>query len=259
MASAQAYTRPDDNVAPNATWSVTVGTAATGYPVSQIATLNPAKGFKANQTTATVRATFGASQVLVGVAIVNHNLDGASVTITSGSGLSQTIAIEPNSGGQNSPTIKDFSSALLAQRTSTTFDIAVVSNVLGNVAIGEVLLLTAIRDLRWIWGLKFRPKRLVTRHTTFGGTHLQYDKRIRVLVMSGKIQLKTEETAMRTLEDEARGEVQPWLVWPERLTSNRVHFVKFVPGTFDWSPQSIGSTEITIEAEEMSQGPPLFP
>lgn len=259
MASPQAYARPGDDVAPSATWSVTSGAAATGYPASNVGNRNPAKPFKATGTSATLRATFGSAQVLVGVVLVNHNLAGAgAVSIASGSGLSQPVPIAANSGGQCTNAVLDFSSASLGQRTSTTFDVAVSGGVLGNVAIGEIVLLTAIRDLTWIWGVTTRPKRLVKRQQTFGGTHLLYNKRVRVYTFSGQTDLQSEEAAMRVLEEEAQGEVLPWVLWPDRAV-NQAHYVQFAPGTFAWTHQSFGFTDIPIEAEELSMGPPLFP
>lgn len=258
MASPQAYARPGDDIAPDATWSVTSGAADAAYPVANVANRNPAKPFKATGTSATIRATYGASQVLVGVALINHNLAGATVSITSGAGLSEAVAIGANSGGQCTPAFLDFSTALLAQRTSTTFNLVISGGALGNIAIGEVLLLTAIRDLTWIWGLTIRPKRLIQRQTTFGGTHLQYNKRVRVHVISAQTDLQSEEAAMRTLEEEAQGELLPWLIIPARAV-NACYYVQFVPGTFAWTPQSDGFTDIPIEAEEVSAGPPLFP
>jgi hypothetical protein len=260
VASPSAYARPGDDVAPNATWSVTSGAAATGYPASQVGNRNPAKPFKATGTSATIRATFGSAQVLVGVALINHNLAGAaSVVITSGAGLNQVIPVAANAGGQCTHAILDFSAASSGQRTSTTFDIAVTTGVLGNVAIGEVLLLTAIRDLSWLWGLTVRIKRLVRRAgTTFGATDLQYNKRVRIRVIAAKTDAQTVEAEMRTLEEEAQGEVFPWLIWYDR-TVNEAFYVKFQPGAFSWTPQSTGFTDIPIEAEELSSGPPLFP
>lgn len=254
----QAYCRPADNIAPNATWSVVSGTANSAYPVGNVGNRNPGRPFKATGTSVRIRATFGSPQILLGVALFNHNLAGASsVAILSGASLNQAIPIAPNQGVFCTPPILDFSAALLAQRTSTTFDIDVAGGVLGNIAIGEVALLTAIRDLRWVYGLRMKPKRLVTRQSTFGGTHLQYNKRIRILTASGRVELQTEEAAMRLLEEEAQGEVQPWVLWPERAV-NHACFVKFLPGTFEWSPKSFGSTEMPIEVEEVSSGPPLF-
>lgn len=259
MASPSAYCRPGDDVAPNATWSIVSGTADAAYPESNVANRNPAVPFKATGTSATIRATFGASQVLVGVALINHNLAGATVSITSGSGLSQSIPIAANSGGQCTNAILDFSAASLGQRTSTQFNIVVSGAVLGNVAIGEVLLLTAIRDLEWLWGLRVQPKRLYVRAgKTFGATDLQYNKRIRIRVVSAQTEAQAVEAEMRTLEEEAQGEGFPWVIWYERAV-NECLYVKFAPGTFSWSPQSTGFTQIPIEAEEVSSGPPLFP
>lgn len=260
MASDTRYARPNDNVSPNATWTVQSGSAAaSGYPASNVGNRNPAKPFKSVGTSTTLRATFGSNQVLVAVAIINHNLAGASsVVLTSGAGLNQTVTIPANdSDGQCLNPFLDFSSAALAQRTSTTFDLAITTNALGNVAIGEILLLTALRDLRWMWGLKFQPGRAVVRHRTFGGSLLAYDKKIRVRRASGRVQLQSEETAMRLLETEGRGEVYPWLLIPVR-TVNDCWFVQFVPGSFAYMPRSLGSTELVIEAEEVSSGPPLF-
>lgn len=255
----QAYTRPSDDVAPDATWSLTAGTAETGYPPSYVGNRNPAKPFKAAGTSATLRATFGASQVLVGVAIINHNWAGASsVVITSGSGLNEAITVPANVGGQCVDCILDFSAELLAQRTSTTFDIAVSTGVLGNVAIGEILLLTAIRDLRWSWGLKVKPKRYVVKHPTFGMSALKYDKRVLVHEVTAMVDLQTEEADMLALEAEAKGEILPWLVWP-KTTENRVHYVQFRPDTFERLFQSEGITQMPIHADEISKGPPLFP
>jgi hypothetical protein len=239
---------------------VTSGAAATGYPASNVGNRNPAKPFKATGTSATIRATFGASQVLVGVAIINHNLAGAtSVSITSGSGLSQTIPIAANSGGQRTDAILDFSAASSGQRTSTTFDIVVSGGALGNVAIGEVLLLTAIRDLNWLWGLTVKPEYLVkTAGKTFGASPLKYPKRIRIRRVSAVIDAQTEEAGQRIHFEEAQGETFPWLLWYD-VAVNDAMYVQFVPGSFSWSPQSLGFTQIPIEAEELSSGPPLFP
>lgn len=256
---ASKYTRPSDNVSPNATWSVVSGTAATGYPAANVADLNPAKPFKATGTSVTLRATFGSAQVLKGVALANHNGAGATTRkITSGSGLDQTIAIEANSGGQCVNPILDFSSASSGQRTSTTFDIELSGGVLGNIAIGEIVLLTELRDLPWSWGVRTKPQRLVKRQTTFGGTLLQYNKRVLVHRFSAEIELADDEAALRLLEMESQGEVFPWVLWPD-TSVNRCHLVQFEPGTFEWVHAMPGFTTIPVEAVELSMGPPLFP
>lgn len=258
--TAQAYWRPSDDLAPSATWSLTAGTAVAGYGPSRVANRNPAQAFKATGTSATLRATFSGDVVLVGVGIANHNLAGASsVVITSADGLNEAISILPNVGGQRQDTLLDFSAASLAQRTSNIFDVAVTSTVLGNVAIGEILLLAAIRDLRWSWGLKIKPRRHVIRAgQTFGATRLQYNKRILVHDAIGQVDLQTEEAAMLALEAEAEGEIHPWGLWPD-VTTPRFHYVQFAPDTFERLFASPGMTTMPIVVHELSAGPPLFP
>jgi hypothetical protein len=214
---------------------------------------------KATGDNVKLRATFPAPVVLVGVAIVNHNLAGAgSVVLVSGSGLNEAITVPANTGRQSNAPILDFSAALLAQRTSTTFDLEVAGGVLGNIAIGQIVLLTAIRDFRWNWGVKITPMRLVSRRATFGATHLQYDKRIRIYKITGRVDLQTEEAAMVFLEEEAEGENHPWIIWPV-VAVGVCYYVKFDPGTFSWTWETFGFTAMPLEATEVSKGPPLFP
>lgn len=260
MPSVSLYARPGDDVSPNATWSMVVGSANAAYPVSNLGNRNPAKPFKSTGTTATMRATFGVSQVLVGVAVINHNLAGAtSVKILSGTGLNQTITIPANGAdGQCVNPFLDFSAAASVQRTSTTFDIEVTTGVLGNLAIGEVLLLTARRDLRWIWGLTMTPDYLIQGPgDTFGGSLLQYDKKIRQRSWVGRTQLQAVEAEMNTLHQQAKSAIFPWLLIEDRNV-NECAYVQFVRGSYKRTPRSIGSTEIAIEVRESSSGPPLF-
>lgn len=257
--AAAAYARPSDDIAPSATWSLTSGAAAGGYPVANVKNLNPAKPFKATGTSATLRATYGSPQTIVAIAILNHNLAGLSaLAIQSGSGLNQALTVPPNAGGQCVPFIVDLSTLSSVQRTSTTFDLVVTTTVLGNVAIGEVLLLTSIRDLWVSWGQQTQPQRLVIDARTFGGSPLLYNKRVLVHRLTGQVEPSEYEATLRTLETEAEGSVHPWLVWPD-VTVSRCHYVKFSPGTFRWTRQAPNLSTIPVDLEEMSAGPPLFP
>lgn len=264
MAS-QKYARAGDNVAPDATPTLTSGSVAAGSALANVVDRNPAKALRLAGTSGTIRFTFGAGVELVGIAIVNHNLVGATVTLTNnggGGGISgQAIAIAANGlDAQCTNAILDFTLLYSAtQRTATQWDVAISGAALGNVAIGEILLLTAIRDLRWMWGVTVRPTRaIVTPGTTFGESHLRYNKRIRRRRFSGKLQLQSEEAGMRLLEEEAQGEYFAWLLWPD-IAVNDCWLVQFEPGSFQWAGRSIGSTEIPIEGSEVSSGPPLFP
>jgi hypothetical protein len=257
VASYDRFCRPTDIRQP--TWSVTSGAANAAYPVANLGDTRPDKPFKATGTSVTVRGTFGASTTLVGIVIVNHNLAGATATLTSGSGLNQSLTIPDNRGGQSFAVIKDFSSADSGQRTSTTFDVAITGGLLGNIAMGEILLISTWRDLLWMYGLSVHPKRHVVRQRTFGASLLQYNKRIVQYELRGICRRQDQEAELRALELETQGEVFPWLIVREPGGNNQdAYYVQFVPGTFEWLRRVVGSTEIPIVAETVSSGPPLF-
>jgi hypothetical protein len=261
VASRSRYSRPSDIKQPTVGWSVTSGAANASFPVANLGDKRPDKPFKATGTSVTVRATFSLSTVLTGIAIFNHNLEGASVTLTSATGLSIALTIPSNTGGQSNPIIRDFTASTLSQRDSTQFNLVITGGLLGNVAIGEVLLIGdgGWRELDWSWGLTWKPRRLVRTHMTFGASQLQYNKRIRIREGRGLVKRQTSEAAMRVLEEETQGEVHPWLVVATPDTAPpEGYYVKFAPGSFEWRPTSPGSTEIPIHVVELSNGPPLF-
>lgn len=254
-----AYARPSDDVSPSAAWTLTAGTPDSANPVTTLGNRRPEKPFKAGSTSATARATFGAPVTLVAIAILNHNLAGAaSVVLTSGDGLSVSLTVPANVGGQSVHFLTDLTAEPVLERTSTTFDLAVTTNALGNVAIGEVLLLTAVRDLWVSWGQTLQPDRLVVDQRTFGATSLLYNKRILSHRFTGTVEPAEYEAEMRTLEAEAEGPVHPWLLWPD-VTTSRCHYVKFGAGTFKVTRQAPGLSPIPFDLVEVSPGPPLFP
>jgi hypothetical protein len=249
---------PQADEAPNAQWSVVSGTENVEYPASYLGNRNPARPFKATGTSVTARATFGSDVILVGVSIQNHNLAGATVSITSGSGLSQPIPTPANDYDDLwiGPWL-DFSSALLVQRTSTQFNIVVTGGLLGPIAIGEVILITAFTDLNLKLGAKYQPTRLQIRHRTWGASHLQYDKRIRIRTAKGMLDLRSDEATMRRLEAEAIGGYHPFLFIPDEDV-NEAWYVQLVPGSFSYSLQTHGVTQMPFEVQEISSGPRLY-
>jgi hypothetical protein len=266
----QLYSRPGDNVAQDATPTLATGTVAGGSAIANINDLRPGKATRLTGTSGTFRFTFGAPVELVAMAICNHNLAGASVALTNsgGGGGIVGLPVPVAANGSDDQCVNPWLSFdgsvtghpvyLAAARTSSVWDVAITGALLGNVAVGEILLLTALRDLRWMWGVKFWPGRyIVSPGTTFGESHLRYNKRIRRRRFSGTVQLQTEEQAMRLLEAEAQGEYHGWLLVP-KVGDNDCQFVQFNPGSFSFSPKSIGSTDMTIEGTEVSSGPPLF-
>ncbi len=256
------FSLPTDDVAPNATVTVTSGTANAEYPASFLVNRNPSKPGKATGAAITYRFTWSGTQIIAAIAIINHNLDGATVTLTSGSGVNEAITIPDNTPGLYPTCVNPFhdlrAEYTVGQRTDDVWDLAITGGVLGNVAIGEVLFLTDLREMPLKWGLKLSPSRGVIRHKTFGGSLLQYNKRIQIRSCSASVDWEEDRALFRQLEQEASGQVVPFLFIPDEA-ENDAWYVQLSGDSFHERPTNPGIIEMPIEMVEVSPGPPLFP
>lgn len=144
------YCRASDIVTANATLALTAGTADANYPLTNINDSNAATVFKSTGTNATIQATFGSPQTLQGLAIVNHNLTGATVTVTNGAGFNQSFAIpaKPEDGLTLDPWM-DYRS--LANTSSTVWTVT-ITGAATVVAIGELVLIATLRSIEMLIG-----------------------------------------------------------------------------------------------------------
>lgn len=251
------YARPSDNVAPNATVTVTAGAENAEFPAAFLVDLRPDKPAKLTGTSGTYRFTFSGNQILEGVVIAGHNLAGAVVTLTCAAGVNQVIAIPANVGGQPVTAWIDLRESFTeAQRTDDIWDLA-ITGASAAIGIGEVLLLTNLRELDWIWGPTITPEYDTVQHRTFGRARILYDKRILVHRMRGQVNLEADYSDLRALHAEARGPVNVFVIIPDEDT-NEAFLMAFTPTGFSWSPTDPGITQMPMELEQVSNGPPLF-
>jgi hypothetical protein len=147
------YNRVSDNVAPNATLSLTSGTVNGSYPLANLVDGNPAKPAKTTGTTAIIRAAFAAPQAIDIVAFGPHNLAGATVSIQNESGLNQAIAIPANTeDGLSVNPFVDLTGITLATRTGQNWDLH-ISGAANPIAIGEYMLIATKRTMPILWGV----------------------------------------------------------------------------------------------------------
>lgn len=142
---------PSSNVAPTATPTWAVGTPMSGYAVANVLTLVPGDVAKANETTATLRLTWGAPVTPVAVVFIHTNWGGASsVTATSGGAMApQAVTIRETRDGLCECGWLDLRG--VANTSLSQLNIAVVGAD-GPVAIGTILVLTSIESPRTKWG-----------------------------------------------------------------------------------------------------------
>jgi hypothetical protein len=198
------FALPTEDVAPNATVTVTSGTANAEYPAANLVNRNPAKPGKATGVAITYRFTWSGNQIIRAIAIINHNLDGATVTLSNAAGVNQALTIPDNTTGLYPHCVnpwRDLSEDwTVGQRTDDIWDLAITGGALGNVAIGEVCFLTDLNELHLIWGAKLSPSHLNITHKTFGGSSLKYNKRILINGAAGRVDLDTDRDLMSQLD-----------------------------------------------------------
>jgi hypothetical protein len=255
------FALPTEDVAPNATVTVTSGTANAEYPAANLVNRNPAKPGKATGVAITYRFTWSGNQIIRAIAIINHNLDGATVTLSNAAGVNQALTIPDNTTGLYPHCVnpwRDLSEDwTVGQRTDDIWDLAITGGALGNVAIGEVCFLTDLNELHLIWGAKLSPSHLNITHKTFGGSSLKYNKRILINGAAGRVDLDTDRDLMSQLDHESAGTIVPFVFIPHE-DENEAWYVQNT-GEFSKAYANPGITEMPFVVEEVSEGPPLFP
>jgi hypothetical protein len=258
MANAQ-YARPSENVAPNATPSLTAGTANAAFPLANLIDLNPAKPFKATGTSATIRFTFGGSQTIKAIVIVTHNLVGATVALTNNGGMaSQAIAIPANAeDGHSVNPFKDLS--LVASNAGTQWDLA-ITGAANPIAIGEILLLSEWRTLtpNVDWGIDDVDIHPAIVHRTDGGVRLVYDRGVRWRELDGLITGVTDaqRALLLALARDARNHVKNWPFVLDPLV-NDARFLHFADERVGFKLEHLDSSPFIVRLQEESRGLPL--
>lgn len=137
--------RPSDIITDSGTVSLTAGTANSVFPLTNLYDRNAASVFKSTGTSATIQVVYGASKTLQGIALINHNLTGATVTVTNAAGFSKVLAIP--AAVEDALTLDPWDDYRgLANTSSTTWTVT-ITGAATVVAIGELLLIQTLRTI----------------------------------------------------------------------------------------------------------------
>jgi hypothetical protein len=237
------------NVAVNATFTMTNQDST--YPATKGNDKDPALPLKSTTTSTVITITFSGNVVLQAIALINHNLVGATCTLANAAGYSQTITIPARtSDGQCVNAWRD-----MRTDANTTDDIwtLTITGASANVAIGEILLVTTLNELNWRYGVEFASTHPVIQLTTFYRSRLTYDTGIRVRRASGVLRKETDKATLLSLWQQTKGPVLPFLLIPE-LANNDAWMVRFTEDEFEWTPQGPLATDASVVVEELSSG-----
>jgi hypothetical protein len=239
------------NVASTATLSLTAGAAATGFPVTNGNNGRPDVALKTTAATATIRATFS-SMTVQGVAIINHNRPSTSVTLSSSGGLSSTLALPANGDdGYSIAGFKDLT-GLAGTTGITTLDFAIPTGS-GNVAIGEIVIISSLSTMDVTWGVSHAEVHPIIEHRTEYDVSLIYDLGCRYRVLSAPIVRESERAAITALHRACKGRVTPFLFVLDSAVNDPM-LVRFKDIALPWERVGPNHSRTTIELEEVSSG-----
>ena len=247
------YCRPSDIVTDAATVALTSGTENAAFPLTNLYDLNPAKVFKATGTSCTIRLTYGAAQALQAIALIMHNLVGASVTVTNNGGMAtQTIVIPANA--EDGLSVDPFLDLRPVANASATQWNIVITGAAANVAIGELLAVETLRDMEV--GRELRrgdviPQRM---NVTASGVKLIYPLGVRLHRISAITILESLRSDLLALWHGALGMRHGFLVIPD-LNVNVAYFMRFAADDFPWVHTTDEMTDMTIALEDVGRGP----
>lgn len=253
------YATPADNVVQSATPSLTVGTANAAFPLTNIDDIDPGVVFKATTGTATIRFTFGGATVLVAIAMFNHNLHGLTPTWTNNGGMATQNFPVPTVP-EDLLGINPWLDLRGVAGTSATQWNLVISGAPNAVAIGDIALLTALRDLKVPWQYKHKEHHPTIIHRTEKEKRLIFPHSVRTRMFSGEAIRFEDRAAVRSLRRSAQGAYKPWVFIPDSAVNDAllVQFADDDTGeeTYEYvdPARTTGIVRMPVSLEEVQSG-----
>jgi hypothetical protein len=246
------YCRPSDIVTATATIALTSGSENAAFPLTNVYDKRPGKVFKATGTSATIRLTYGAPQTLEGFSFLNHNLAGATVSVTNNATLNQsfgTIAAAEETGPSRDP-FKDLRG--LANVSATQWNL-VISGAAANVAIGEIIPIATVRSML-VLPLPDEGEALpAIQHQLVGGDALNYPIGTRGRHFTGKLLDEADRLSLITLRRDALGVGRGFWFMPD-ADVNESYFMVFRSPDTGWQRWTSESANAVLDLVEAGTG-----
>ena len=253
---------PSANRTPDAALSWTVGTADADYPVTNAATLEPDIVAKTTGAgAATLRATFGGTERLEGVALINTNLSGLTATLTNNGGMVAQPRVVPSPEDGLSVNVY-WDLREVASITATQWNVA-VTGAATPIAIGTLLLIDEWTQLRVRWGWDLGDVFPRIEHRTSYGKRLQYWVPTRTRRYKSTALDAAQRNTLRGIFREAHGSILPWPLVPD-FDDDAVLLVQALRDEFESTYRigygsfsadtATGLVESRVEVEEVSNG-----
>jgi hypothetical protein len=251
MASAPVslYCRPSDIITDSATVTLSAGTAAAAFPLTNAYDRKAHTVFKSTANTCTIRALFGGNVTLQGIALIHHNLTAVTVTNTAGFNTTVSIPTTPQDGLRLDPW-KTFIG--LANSTGSDWSVALTGS--GSIcALGELCLVQTWRTLRIRYGVSEDETHGAIIQPTDYGVRNKYGMGVRQRLIKAQGFFESDRADFLALQRDARGPLKNFvLIFDE--TANDALFVDLDVPTRTYTMDHMGVTNVPLHFHEQQKG-----
>lgn len=254
MPVAALYAKPNVDFVALATTVLGANNEDAAYPIENVADRNPALVYKAGATSAIITINGVANATIEGFCIFNHNLAGATVTLTNTVGYSQVISIPARrSSGAVVHAWRDC--RLDANRTDDDWTLT-ITGASANIQIGRLYLVETWYELPHQWEIAWDDERVVVPpYETFNRHKVIYDTLVNIRSASGTVVSHAAYLELYDLFHAAKGIITPWPMIPDQSENNPL-YVQFLEPKFKWKRTAPVYTPVELAISEASCGAP---
>lgn len=242
------------------------GTApSTSYTLTTFLTLNPATRILYSATSITLTWTRGVAAEGAILVIPCSNLEGTVAVLTTNTGLNVSAPAPVMTRNRIPKTlVLDFSSALLAQRTATTWTLTITGNV-ANVVFGGVIAIYGpkgqLQDTNFMFGsIEKKTAAVLETKNTYLTRYRQVLRTQERVITILRIMSQVEEAKFSGWYDANFGMGYPSLLWPYPA-ENDAYFgtwpVTYERSVWESNPLQGRLYQVTLEFSELSKGQPV--
>jgi hypothetical protein len=233
-----------------AVYSLTAGTINSAFPLANLNDVRPDYVAKLTGTSGTFKATI-ASTALRAVGVANCNRPGATVTVTNNNSMASQSLLIP-AAPADSIGIGGWLDLLGVTTAATEWSFAFPVGT-GNVAVGQIILISSLDDFPIRLGADFPETYPQITQRTSSGVALGYPKGTRYRGVQYSLATEAHRAAYTELRRGSVGPSKPCVVIPE-LTVNNFLYGFFPRPTWEHKRDAPLVTIWTDEIEEMNPG-----
>lgn len=239
-----------DDKSIGATWSLAVGSENASFPLTNLNSPYAHLVSKTTGTAATYRGTIS-STAIQGIAIINCNLAGLTLTVTNNNSMASTNLVIPSAPADN-VSINGFVDLRAVTTAATQWNVA-ITGAAANIAVGKIKLYSTLRTMAIGWDVEVEETKPTKMFRTEYGIALGTRRATRYRCFIPRIGRESERAAYTNLRRGSEGPTQPFLFILDEAVNDPA-YVWFPEETWAHTRSSLLGTSWSDRMEEANPG-----